>query len=575
MFKEINRQRNISAGNFFKLIQVLLAWLQYYYHPRLLSGLRRPDSYRDQGSVMLFGNPPRSFTVVRFLNSPLRRRGGVLLSNLSDNNIHQHLRKAKAVRLGGLPLGRSGGFVFLLLLIFLSACKVGKEYQRPELELPKQFSTDQTISFADTSSVADIEWKKFFTDAELQSLIEKGLSYNHDLLAAIKRIEISQQYVKQSKALQLPELDLQVTAQTSRPSDNSLNGISLKSFLGKSHLENYNASISLSWEADIWGKIRGQKEVALTQYLQTTEAAKAVQTQLVSDIAQGYYNLLMLDEQLTIAHRNLSLNDSFLVATRLLKDAGIGNLLGVQQAESQKQATALLIPQLEQNIAMQENALQVLTGQLPGVLAHKASLNESFVGENLSTGLPVAMVSRRPDVRSAEMSLMIANTQVGIAQANMYPALNITAGGGLESFKASNWFNIPNSLFGLAAGSIAQPIFKRRALKTQFEVAKLEREEAVIRFRQSVLRATEEVSNALVQTDKLKEQQQIATAQVDTLQNAVSNAQLLFKSDMANYLEVITAQSNALQAQLNLASVQRQRLGAMVELYRSLGGGWK
>jgi outer membrane protein TolC len=234
-----------------------------------------------------------------------------------------------------------------------------------------------------------------------------------------------------------------------------------------------------------------------------------------------------------------------------------------------------LIPQLEQSIAQQENALQVLTGQLPGVLARKASLNEAFVSDNTSTGVPVAMVSRRPDVRSAEMSLMIANTQVGIAQANMYPALNITAGGGLESFKASNWFNIPNSLFGLAAGTIAQPIFKRRALKTQFEVAKLEREEAVIRFRQSVLRATEEVSNALVQTDKLKQQQQIATAQVDTLQNAVSNAQLLFKSDMANYLEVITAQSNALQAQLNLASVQRQRLGAMVELYRSLGGGWK
>jgi outer membrane protein TolC len=235
----------------------------------------------------------------------------------------------------------------------------------------------------------------------------------------------------------------------------------------------------------------------------------------------------------------------------------------------------LLIPQLEQNIAIEENALQVLTGQLPGSFIRKTTLNDVPVGEDISTGLPVAMVSRRPDVRSAEMALMIANAQVGVAQANTYPALNITAGGGLESFKASNWFSIPNSLFGLAAGSIAQPLFKRRALKTQFEVAKLEREEAVIRFRQSVLQATGEVFNALVQTDKLKKQQQIAAAQVDTLQKAVANAQLLFKSDMANYLEVITAQSSALQAQLNLASVQRQRLDAMVELYRSLGGGWK
>jgi outer membrane protein TolC len=157
----------------------------------------------------------------------------------------------------------------------------------------------------------------------------------------------------------------------------------------------------------------------------------------------------------------------------------------------------------------------------------------------------------------------------------MYPAINITAGGGFESFKASNWFNIPNSLFGLAAGSIAQPILQRRELKTKFEIAKIEREEAVIQFRQSVLQATGEVFDALVQVDKLKEQELIASAQVDTLNHAVFNAKLLFRSDMANYLEVITAQGFVLLAELDLASVQRQQLSAKVELYRSLGGGWK
>jgi outer membrane protein, multidrug efflux system len=185
------------------------------------------------------------------------------------------------------------------------------------------------------------------------------------------------------------------------------------------------------------------------------------------------------------------------------------------------------------------------------------------------------MVSRRPDVRSTELALVASNARVGVAQASMYPALNITAGGGLESFKSSNWFSIPNSLFGLAAGTIAQPIFRRRELKTQFEVAKLEREQSVIQFRQSVLQATTEVANALVQSKKLKEQRDIAISQVDTLHHAIFNSQLLFKSDMATYLEVITAQGNALQAELNLAAIQRQELGAMVELYRSLGGGWK
>jgi outer membrane protein TolC len=157
----------------------------------------------------------------------------------------------------------------------------------------------------------------------------------------------------------------------------------------------------------------------------------------------------------------------------------------------------------------------------------------------------------------------------------MYPALNITAGGGLESFKASNWFNIPNSLFGLAAGSIAQPVFQRRQLRSHYEISKLQRDQAVIAFRQSVLNAVTEVSNALVQIEKTKEQEKIAKAQADTLFNAVSNAQLLFKSDMANYLEVITAQSNALQAQLNLASIRREEWAAVIELYRSSGGGWK
>ncbi|MEO5562743.1 MAG: TolC family protein, partial [Chitinophagaceae bacterium] len=314
-----------------------------------------------------------------------------------------------------------------LMILIVTSCRVGKQYQRPELELPKQFNQ---ISYADTSSIADIEWKNFFTDATLQDLIDKGLKYNHDLLIAVKRIDIAQQQVKRAKVLQLPELDLRISGQYTRPSNNSLNGISAQSFLGKNHIENYLTIANLSWEVDIWGKIRGQKEAALAGYLQTTEATKAVQTQVVSDIAQGFFNLLMLDKQLEITRKNLALSDSFLIATRLLKDAGVVNLLAVQQAESQKQSTALLVPELEQNIALQENALQVLTGQLPGAIARNVSLNQFTARADLNTGLPIAMVSRRPDVRSQELALVIANAQVGVAQANMYPALNITAGGG-------------------------------------------------------------------------------------------------------------------------------------------------
>jgi NodT family efflux transporter outer membrane factor (OMF) lipoprotein len=452
------------------------------------------------------------------------------------------------------------------------SCRVGRNYERPELPLPDHFRSG---AYADSSSVADINWKTFFTDPVLQVLIDSGIRRNYDLQLALKTIAVAQQQVKQARLLWYPQVDLQVSGQINRPSDNSLNGLSTSSFLGKSYIEDYIAGVNLSWEIDIWGRISRQKESALAQYLQSYEGAKAVQTRLVADIAQGYFNLLMLDRQLEVSRQNLGLNADFEKLTRLLYDAGEVTYLAVQQAVSQRQSTALLIPQLEQSITVQENALQLLTGSLPGPVQRQASLDDIGFSDSLSAGLPVALLSRRPDVRASEMDLIYANAQVGVAQADMYPAINITAGAGLESFKASNWFSIPNSLFGLATGSILQPVFRRRELKTRFETAKLGREQAVIRFRQAVLTASTEVSNALVQIDKLKEQEAIALAQTDTLESAVFNAQYLFRSDMANYLEVITAQQQALQAKLNLAAIRRQQLDAEVELYRALGGGWK
>ena len=406
-------------------------------------------------------------------------------------------------------------------------------------------------------------------------MIDSGISNNYDLLIAVNRLDVAHKRMRQTKLLQLPEINLQVTGQYSRPSDNSLAGISVKSFLKESHVENYQAIASLSWEADIWGKIRSQKEATLAGYMQSYEAVKAVQTHIVADIAHGYYNLVMLDRQLEISKSNLLLSDSFLVATQKMKDAGMVNLLAVQQAESQKQSTSLLIPQLQENIAIQENALQILTGQLPDSVDRMGTLDEFLRFEDISSGVPASLLSRRPDVRSAELSIVAANARMGIAKASMYPALNITAGAGLETFKSSNWFNIPGSLFGIAAGSIMQPIFRRNELKTNYEIAQLEREQSVLEFRQLVLQAVGEVADALVAIEKLQQQQDIAKSRVETLKLAVTNARRLFSSDLANYLEVINAQGNALQAELDLATIQKRQLDELIELYRALGGGWK
>ncbi|MCW1960680.1 efflux transporter outer membrane subunit [Chryseobacterium viscerum] len=459
-----------------------------------------------------------------------------------------------------------------VLAIGSVSCVSKLAYTEPELPLPEKF---QYTATADTASIANLEWKQFFSDPILQGLIEKGIKNNYDLQIALKQVAASQEKLKQAKYMQYPDVGFGVNGQISRPSKNSMNGQSLNLFLGSSHVEDYNAAFNLSWEADIWGKIKNQQEVSRMQYLQTYEGSKAVQTQVVAAIAQGYYNLLMLDRQLTIAKSNLELSSNTLMITQKMWESGDNTSLGVQQAAAQKQATELLIAQLEQNIAIQENALSILTGELPNKVNRTIEMSDTSLPQNISAGLPAAMVSRRPDVRQQELVLLESNAMVGIAQANMYPALKITANGGVNSFKIDNWFQIPASLFGSVLGGITQPIFQKRQLKTDLAVAKIQRERNVLAFRQSVLNAVGEISDALVSNENLKVQEQKATEQSTTLKDGIKSAQLLYKGGSANYLEVITAQGNSLQAELNLASIKRQRLSSIVDLYRALGGGWK
>jgi multidrug efflux system outer membrane protein len=435
--------------------------------------------------------------------------------------------------------------------------------------------TFRNVVNTDTTNIANIQWKAFFTDPFLQQLIDTAIINNFDMQLALKNIDAAQLIIKQTKLGYLPDVKLQAAASITRPSDNSLNGLSLSQYLGKSYVEDYNINTAVSWEADIWGKIKNQKAKALAEYLQTTAAKKAIQTNLVAFVAKGYYNLLMLDAQVDIARKNLLLNDSTLHIITLQYQAGQVTLLAVQQAEAQRLVAAQLIPFLQQNITIQENALSVLTGVQPGVVERTTSINNIVFTDKLSPGFPSALISNRPDVKNYELALDIANAKTGIAKANMYPSLIITAAGGINSFKASNWFNIPASLFGTVAGGITQPLFQRKQLKTQYELAKVDRERTVIQFRQSVLTAVSEVSDALVKTDKLKEQQDIAATRVSILKQAISNSDLLFKNGMATYLEVLTAQSSVLQGELELASLKKDNLNAIVELYKALGGGWK
>jgi len=498
-----------------------------------------------------------------------------------------------------------------LLLAFIAACNVSKDNVKPEAALPVKFRNDNfsqavrdspvratvdKLAIIDSSTasdrlgasdslaidrnthegnnIADLSWKNFFTDPVLQKLIDTAIVKNYDMQLAIKNIETAQLLLKQSRWGYVPDLSLQIGASSNRPSDNSLNGLSASQFLGTKHIEDFTANISLSWEADIWGKIKNRKAAALAGYLQSEEVRKAVQTNLVASISQAYYNLLMLDEQLLIAEKNIRLSDSTLRILRFQYNAGQVTALAVQQAEAQQNTATALLPQIEKDIVLQENALRVLSAELPSAVLRQSTLAQVNISDSLSAGVPTEMLSRRPDVKRQELELNIANAQVGITRANMYPALKITAAGGLNAFKASNWFNIPASLFGAVTGGIVQPLILKKQLKTEYEIAKVRREQSVIEFRQSVLFAVGEVSDALVRIEKLGTEQRIVRDRVELLQKATSNARQLFSSGMANYLEVITAQGNVLQSELELAALTREHLGAKVELYRSLGGGW-
>ncbi|MBK0368331.1 TolC family protein [Flavobacterium agrisoli] len=463
--------------------------------------------------------------------------------------------------------------IVITLISTLISCKVSKDIETPTNAFPDTFRNAAVPT--DTSSIADLEWKSFFTEKDIIKLIDSAVARNNDLQIATKNIEIAQYRFTQSKWGNVPQANLLVNASTSNPSDNSFTGMNLNQALGQKHIDDYSAGVSLSWEADIWGKIRNQKKGAYASYLQSAEVKKALQTNIVANVSKGYYNLLMLDAQLEIARQNLKLNDSTTKIIKLKYDSGQVNSLAIQQSEAQKLNSAQLIPLLEQNIAIQENALSVLTGSFPNSKQRTIGLTAITIKNNASIGIPSSLVSRRPDVKSAELALKVANANVGITKADLYPALRITAQGGLNSFETSSWFNIPASLFGTVAGGLTQPLLNNKRLKTQYKIAVAEREKAVLSFRQSVLVAVSEVSDALVKVEKLQQQESFLQERVKTLQLAIKNSKMLFQNGMAEYLEVLAAQASLLQSELELANIKREQLSVNTELYRALGGGWR
>jgi multidrug efflux system outer membrane protein len=459
--------------------------------------------------------------------------------------------------------------VSLFAGVLLTSCVVGKKYSRTDLNAPEKYREAITV----TGDTILHPWKSYYKDPMLVGLIEKALVKNNEVLIAMKSMEQLDLTYKQAKLSLLPTLDFDAGASRSYQSKNSLNGSLSAQFTSKDYLDDYSANLRLSWEADIWGKAAMQKRDAKAGYFAQKENLSALKTRIIVQVAQSYYNLLGLDEQLKIAQKNIDLSNSTLRMMQMQYNSGLISSLALYQTEAQKKTAELLVPLAEANIAVQENALQILCGEYPDSITRSGNLDVAELNVVLPSGVPASLLSRRPDVKAAEYAVMSANAKTGLAKATMYPTLSLSPSIGINSFEFDTWFNFPGSVTKTIAANLVQPIFKKRQLRTAYEIAVLEQEKAVVQFKQSFITAVGEVSNAMSQLKNADKRMELATEKSVSLDKATNDANLLYKSGMATYLEVIVAQNSALQNDLDVVAIKLEKLNAAINLYRALGGG--
>jgi multidrug efflux system outer membrane protein len=453
--------------------------------------------------------------------------------------------------------------------MIVTSCVVGKKYARTDLNAPEKYREEITL----TGDTILRPWKSYYKDPMLVDLIEKALVKNNEVLIAIKSMEQLDLTYKQAKLSLLPTLDFDAGASRSYQSKNSLNGSLSAQFTQKDYLDDYSANLRLSWEADIWGKAAMQKRDAKAGYFAQKENLSALKTRIIVQVAQSYYNLLGLDEQLKIAQKNIDLSNSTLSMMQMQYNSGLISSLALYQTEAQKKTAELLVPLAEANITVQENALQILCGEYPDSIKRSGNLDAAALNVALSSGVPASLLSRRPDVKAAEYAVMSANAKTGLAKATMYPTLSLSPSIGVNSFEFDTWFNFPGSVTKTIAANLVQPIFKKRQLRTAYEIAVLEQEKAVVQFKQSFITAVGEVSDAMSKLKNADKRMELATEKATSLDKATHDANLLYKSGMATYLEVIVAQNSALQNDLDVVAIKLEKLNAAINLYRALGGG--
>ncbi|WP_299101178.1 TolC family protein [uncultured Alistipes sp.] len=444
--------------------------------------------------------------------------------------------------------------LIICLAAAMTSCGIYKNYQRPDVVTDGLYGTAET---ADSTTLGDISWQEMFTDPQLQALIDLALTNNTDLQSAQWRVKEAEATLKSARLAYLPSFNFAPQG-------------SISSFDNGAASKTYSIPVTASWQIDIFGGLTNAKRKAKALYLQSREYQQAVRTQLIASVANLYYTLLMLDSQYEVTKETAAKWEESVRTMREMKAAGMTNEAGVAQYEGNYYGIVASLNDIEYSIRETENSLCSVLGEVPHEIV-RGRLDEQQLPDNLAVGVPVQMLSNRPDIRQAEYSLMQAFYATNAARSALYPSITLSGSAGWTN--NAGVITNPGKLLLSAAGSLLQPIFNANANRANLKIAKAQQEESKLAFQQALLNAGAEVNNALTQCQTARAKTDLRIKQIEAMERAVESTELLMQHSSTTYLEVLTAQQSLLSAQLSQISDQFDEIQGVVNLYQALGGG--
>jgi len=458
--------------------------------------------------------------------------------------------------------------------VLLSGCTVGPNYRRPAVAIPPDFRASAPLLPTQAASLADLKWFEVFKDEELQGLIRTALEKNYDLRDAVARIDVARAGLGITRSSQFPNVGATVNVEINRLSRDGATALSPAVLPAQNRNFGTVALALLSFEVDIWGRLRRATEAARATLLGAEENRKGVVTTLVGDVASAYLTLRELDDVLDISVRTLRTREESLELTRSRQRGGIATLLDLRQAEQLVDTAAQVIPAIEQAIGQTENQIRLLLGESPGQVPRGRSLVDQGLAPEVPAGLPSELLQRRPDIRAAEQDLVAANAEIGVAKAAYFPQLSLSGILGGQSTQLASLFSGPAGVWNLTP-QLTQPIFTAGRIKSNVKLAEAERTRALVQYERVIQTAFTEVSNSLIAHQKVRESREKQEALVGTLRDRLRLAYVRYRGGVDTQLNALDADRDLFQAELVLAQIRLEESLTVVQLYKSLGGGWQ